>query len=104
MCNGKNIEIEQCISRHLTLPLSLSLWCSESVERSSRDTRQSSTGSQSSGSVAPDPDLVVGSMVEVLGKPSLYGVIRWIGDIVVQSHNKLMAGLEMVKIVLFVWK
>lgn len=45
--------------------------------------------------MTPDPDLVVGSMVEVLGKPPRYGVIRWIGTL--DGHNnKIIAGLEMV--------
>lgn len=60
----------------------------ESCER-----KQSSTSSSSS-SVPVDPDLVVGSMVEVLGKPPRYGVIRWIGKLDDQS-TKITAGLEM---------
>lgn len=61
-----------------------------------RDGKQSSSSSTTS-SVPPDPDLVVGSMVEVLlqGKPPLYGVIKWIGTFDDQT-NKVIAGLEMV--------
>ncbi|BFZ12764.1 hypothetical protein BsWGS_15803 [Bradybaena similaris] len=42
----------------------------------------------------PDPDLGVGSMVEVQLRLPLYGVIRWIGNTDEQS-GKLTAGLEM---------
>ncbi|KAK7114047.1 ubiquitin carboxyl-terminal hydrolase CYLD-like [Littorina saxatilis] len=78
----------------------------ESCERNARDSKQSSTGSQTL-SVTPDPDLVVGSMVEVFGKTPRYGVIRWIGNLDVrqnkpgaagstdQRQNKVTAGLEM---------
>ena len=69
---------------------------SESCERNAHDSKQSSTGSHSS-SVSPDPDLVVGSMVEVLGKPPRYGVIRWISTLDGQ-YNKVIAGLEMVSV------
>ncbi|XP_025115763.1 ubiquitin carboxyl-terminal hydrolase CYLD-like isoform X1 [Pomacea canaliculata] len=66
----------------------------ESLDRN-RDGKQSSSSSTTS-SVPPDPDLVVGSMVEVLlqGKPPLYGVIKWIGTFDDQT-NKVIAGLEM---------
>lgn len=67
--------------------------CPESVEKNSRDNKQSWPGSQSSNSSSHDPDLVVGSMVEVLGKPPRYGVIRWIGTF--DAQNKVIAGLEM---------
>ncbi|XP_071091905.1 ubiquitin carboxyl-terminal hydrolase CYLD-like [Haliotis cracherodii] len=52
--------------------------------------------SQSSGKVAPtpDPDLGVDSMVEVLGNPPLYGVIRWVGALP-DNPWKQIAGLEM---------
>ncbi|XP_064598934.1 ubiquitin carboxyl-terminal hydrolase CYLD-like isoform X2 [Liolophura sinensis] len=44
----------------------------------------------------PDPDLVVGSLVEVLGNPTVYGVIRWIGTVPDQKDpQKKIAGLEM---------
>lgn len=47
----------------------------------------------------PDPDLVVGSLVEVLGNPTVYGVIRWIGTVPDQKDpQKKIAGLEMVTI------
>ncbi|XP_041375383.1 ubiquitin carboxyl-terminal hydrolase CYLD-like [Gigantopelta aegis] len=43
-----------------------------------------------------DPDLSVDSMVEVLGNPTLYGVIRWIGATHEQPYKQI-AGLEMEK-------
>lgn len=54
--------------------------------------------SQSTGKVAPtpDPDLGVDSMVEVLGNPPLYGVIRWVGALP-DNPWKQIAGLEMVR-------
>ncbi|XP_076469899.1 ubiquitin carboxyl-terminal hydrolase CYLD-like isoform X2 [Babylonia areolata] len=64
-----------------------------SCDRSQRDSKQSSTSSQSS-SVSHDPDLGVGSLVEVLGKPPRYGVIRWIGS-QEGPNSKVTAGLEM---------
>ncbi|KAK3086225.1 hypothetical protein FSP39_015433 [Pinctada imbricata] len=43
-----------------------------------------------------DPDLEVGSMVEVMANPPLYGVIRWIGTLPDQKEPiKPIAGLEM---------
>ena len=42
-----------------------------------------------------DPDLTIDSMVEVLGNPTLYGVIRWIGATKEQPYKQI-AGLEMV--------
>ncbi|CAG5128883.1 unnamed protein product, partial [Candidula unifasciata] len=59
-----------------------------------------SVGSKGSGNFGrttnqdPDPDLSVGSMVEVQLRFPLYGVIRWIGNTDEQS-GKLTAGLEM---------
>ncbi|KAL3859912.1 hypothetical protein ACJMK2_010095 [Sinanodonta woodiana] len=44
----------------------------------------------------PDPDLEVGSMVEVMSDTPLYGLIRWIGNLPDQKEpKKLIAGLEM---------
>ena len=41
-------------------------------------------------------DLAVNSMVEVLGNPPKYGLIRWIGGLPESKDpNKLVAGLEM---------
>lgn len=43
-----------------------------------------------------DPDLEVGSMVEVMSNPPLYGVIRWMGYLPDQKEPvKPIAGLEM---------
>ncbi|KAJ8303512.1 hypothetical protein KUTeg_019908 [Tegillarca granosa] len=43
-----------------------------------------------------DPDLEVGSMVEVMSNPPLYGVVRWIGYLPDQKEPlKYIAGLEM---------
>ena len=45
----------------------------------------------------PDPDLEVGSLVEVMSSKPLYGVIRWIGHLPDQKEpTKPIAGLEMV--------
>ncbi|KAL8590528.1 hypothetical protein ACOMHN_010964 [Nucella lapillus] len=77
-----------------TNPLYMMSKIQESCERNQRDSKQSSTSSQSSSVNNLDPDLGVGSLVEVLGKPPRYGVIRWIGT---QDgpNGKVMAGLEM---------
>ncbi|XP_052230210.1 ubiquitin carboxyl-terminal hydrolase CYLD-like isoform X2 [Dreissena polymorpha] len=43
-----------------------------------------------------DPDLTVGSLVEVMSNRPLYGVIKWIGNLPDQKKpQKLIAGLEM---------
>ncbi|KAL4235448.1 hypothetical protein ACF0H5_007084 [Mactra antiquata] len=58
---------------------------------------QSSQGSKHArqkSSSEPDPDLMVGSLVEVMKNKPLYGVIKWIGDLPDQP-KKLVAGLEM---------
>ncbi|XP_059163557.1 ubiquitin carboxyl-terminal hydrolase CYLD-like isoform X2 [Physella acuta] len=61
-------------------------------EESSSGTRSSNSSSFGRGN-EPDPDLAVGSMVEVQLKTPLYGVIRWIGNI--DDQGKRTAGLEM---------
>ncbi|XP_052817138.1 ubiquitin carboxyl-terminal hydrolase CYLD-like [Mya arenaria] len=44
----------------------------------------------------PDPDLTVGSLVEVMSQKPLYGLIKWIGNLPDQKEpKKLIAGLEM---------
>jgi hypothetical protein len=49
-----------------------------------------------------DPDLEIGSMVEVMQAPPLYGVIRWIGSLPDQKEpTRPIAGLEMVGFFLF---
>lgn len=49
-----------------------------------------------------DPDLEVGSMVEVMSNPPLYGVIRWMGYLPDQKEPvKPIAGLEMVSGLVF---
>ncbi|CAL1538479.1 unnamed protein product [Lymnaea stagnalis] len=57
-----------------------------------KSSNSSSFGRSSNQEV--DPDLGVGSMVQVQLKVPLYGVIRWIGEADDQS-GKLIAGLEM---------
>lgn len=67
-------------------------------EESSTPTSSGSKGSGSYGRSSnqdTDPDLTIGSLVEVQLKFPLYGVIRWIGNTDEQS-GKLIAGLEMV--------
>ena len=62
---------------------------------------QPSSRNRSMGSKSlppPDPDLEVGSMVEVMANPPLYGVIRWVGTLPDQKEPiKPIAGLEMVR-------
>ena len=66
---------------------------------SSTFSRRSNTKSMSSA----DPDLEVGSVVEVTpgpNNPPLYGVIRWIGQLKeseIKDPKKVIAGLEMVR-------
>ncbi|KAI8790460.1 ubiquitin carboxyl-terminal hydrolase CYLD [Biomphalaria glabrata] len=59
-------------------------------ETSSSSKSSSSLGRNSNQEV--DPDLMIGSMVEVQLKVPLYGVIRWIGEL---EGGKLTAGLEL---------
>ena len=50
----------------------------------------------------PDPDLTVGSLVEVMSKQPLYGLIKWIGYLPEQKEpKKLTAGLEMVGLTVY---
>lgn len=49
--------------------------------------------------VTPDPELDVGSLVEVMSSKPLYGLIKWIGNLPDQKEpKKLIAGLEMVRV------
>ncbi|XP_048762223.2 ubiquitin carboxyl-terminal hydrolase CYLD-like [Ostrea edulis] len=58
------------------------------------NSRRSNPSSRST--VPADPDLEVGSMVEVMSNPPLYGVIRWMGYLPDQKEPvKPIAGLEM---------
>lgn len=48
----------------------------------------------------PDPELGIGSLVEVMSTKPLYGLIKWIGNLPDQKEpKKLIAGLEMVRAV-----
>ncbi|XP_062592565.1 ubiquitin carboxyl-terminal hydrolase CYLD-like [Saccostrea cucullata] len=65
---------------------------SESLEQP--NSRRSNPSSRSL--LPADPDLEVGSMVEVMSNPPLYGVIRWMGYLPDQKEPvKPIAGLEM---------
>ncbi|VDI77592.1 ubiquitin carboxyl-terminal hydrolase CYLD-like [Mytilus galloprovincialis] len=75
-------------------------------EQSQQSLQSSEPGSQSieppgtrksMKSIPPaDPDLEVGSMVEVMQNPPLYGVIRWVGSLPDQKEpTRPIAGLEM---------
>ncbi|XP_078337442.1 ubiquitin carboxyl-terminal hydrolase CYLD-like isoform X3 [Crassostrea virginica] len=67
----------------------------ESLEQP--NSRRSNPANPSSRSlINADPDLEVGSMVEVMSNPPLYGVIRWMGYLPDQKDPvKPIAGLEM---------
>ena len=69
----------------------------ESLEQP--NSRRSNPANPSSRSlINADPDLEVGSMVEVMSNPPLYGVIRWMGYLPDQKDPvKPIAGLEMVR-------
>lgn len=78
-------------------------------EQSQQSLQSSEPGSQSieppgtrksMKSIPPaDPDLEVGSMVEVMQNPPLYGVIRWVGSLPDQKEpTRPIAGLEMVSL------
>lgn len=69
----------------------------EPVKRESLD-QPGSGGRRGQESAIPnaDPDLEVGSMVEVMNNPPLYGVIKWTGYLPDQKKPlKIIAGLEM---------
>jgi hypothetical protein len=64
-------------------------------------TGQGSQGNNSrhKPSPEPDPELGLGSLVEVMSTKPLYGLIKWIGHLPDQKEpKKLIAGLEMVYI------
>ncbi|KAH9499116.1 hypothetical protein Btru_006733 [Bulinus truncatus] len=61
------------------------------LQEETNSSSSKSNNSSSFGRQEVDPDLVIGSMVEVQLKTPLYGVIRWIGE---AEAGKLTAGLE----------